>query len=194
MDFLRILIERQLCSCLILLWLLKNLVTVRTGNVYHLTYYMEQSPTWEANWFSAGQETPRILWNPKVHYRIHKYPTPVPILSQLDPVHTSTSHFLKIFLNIILPPTPGSPKRSLSNSFPHQNPVYASLLPPYVLHTQPIEFFSILSNVYHLVTKILPAVLVGNNKYSHSVKGIKCVFENKELQQHLWIICFLPSS
>jgi hypothetical protein len=64
---------------------------------------MQQSPSWEANWFAASQEIPRILWIPKVHYHIHKYLPPVSILSQPNPVHTPTSHFLKIHLNIILP-------------------------------------------------------------------------------------------
>jgi hypothetical protein len=66
---------------------------------------MEQSPSWEANWSAASQEIPRILWNSKVHYCIHKCPPCVLILSQLNPVHTPKSHFLKTHLNIILPST-----------------------------------------------------------------------------------------
>jgi len=63
---------------------------------------MKQSPSWETNQFSASQEIPLILWNPKVHHHIHKCPPPVPVLRQISPVHTPTSHFLKICLNIIL--------------------------------------------------------------------------------------------
>ena len=68
---------------------------------YLLTHTINHGPSWEANRFSGSQEFPRILWNPKVHYRIHKCPPPVPILNHLNPVYTPTSHFLKIYLNFL---------------------------------------------------------------------------------------------
>jgi len=66
---------------------------------YYLTYSMVQIPSWEANWFVASQEITRISRNPKVHYRTHKPPPPVPILGQPNPVHVPTSHLLEIHPN-----------------------------------------------------------------------------------------------
>ena len=111
-----------------------------------LTYSMVQSPSWEANWFAASQEIPRILWNPKVHYRTHKRPPHVPILSQPNPVHTPTSHLPEIHRNIIHPSTPRSTQWSLSLWFPHQDPIRPPLLP----HTRHMPCPSHSSRFYHL--------------------------------------------
>ena len=85
---------------------------------------MVQSPSWEANWFVASQEIPRISLNPKVHYRTHKRPPPVSILDQPNPVHIPTSHLLAIRPNIIHPSTPRSPQWSLSLRLPHQDHIH----------------------------------------------------------------------
>jgi len=52
---------------------------------------MQHSPSWEASWFSASQEIPLILWNPEVHYRIHKSPPLLSILSQIDELNVKLS-------------------------------------------------------------------------------------------------------
>ena len=88
---------------------------------YLLTYSMVQIPSWEANWFAASQEIPRISRNPKVHYHTHKRPPPVSILGQPNPVHIPTTHLLEIHSNIIHPSTPRSPQWSPSLRFPQQD-------------------------------------------------------------------------
>jgi len=105
---------------------------------------MVQSPSWEANWFAASQEIPRISRNPNVHYRTYKRPPPVSILGQSNPVHIPTSHLLEIHPNIIHPSTHRPPHWSLPSGFTNKT-LYTPSSHPYAPHAQPISFFSILS-------------------------------------------------
>ena len=113
--------------------------------IYLLAYSMVQSPSWEANWFAASQEIPRISRNPKVHYRTHKPPPPVSILDQPNPVHIPTSHLLEIRPNIIHPSTTRSPQWSLSLRFPHEDPIH----PPLLTDTRHMPSPSHSSRFYH---------------------------------------------
>ena len=137
---------------------------------YLFTYFMEQSPSWEANQFSASQEIPCILCSPKVHYRIQKCPPPVPILSQINPVHTRhttsrrsililSSHLrqdlprglfpsgfsTKTSYTPLLPHTCCMPRPSYSSSFYHPNNLEwgVQIMKLFITHFSPVH--------YHLV-------------------------------------------
>jgi hypothetical protein len=99
-----------------------------TQNPY-LINSIELSPSREAASRSAPQKCPKILWNPKVYYRAHKSPPLVPALTQMNPVHTTSSYFSKIDFNIILQPTSRSSWWSLSLWLSYQNSICIPISP-----------------------------------------------------------------
>jgi hypothetical protein len=66
---------------------------------------VELSRSWEPASRSTTQEFLNILWNARVHYRVHKSPPLVPIQRQINPVHTDPSHLSNIHFIIIFPPS-----------------------------------------------------------------------------------------
>jgi len=88
---------------------------------------MEQSPSWEAHRTSFSQDIPRILWKPKIHYSIHNSPPPVPILSQLDPVHFPHPTYWR-FISVLSYLRLGLTTGFFSLRFPHQKPLYTTPL------------------------------------------------------------------
>ena len=81
---------------------------------------IQQGSSWEADSFSASKEEPccmdLVCWTRKcmgcmsspiqlqaaeVHYRAHNSPSPVPILSQMNPVRDIPSYLFKTHFNII---------------------------------------------------------------------------------------------
>jgi len=67
---------------------------------------MEQNPSRQANSRSASQEIHSRLWNPKIHYSVHKSQPLVPVLIQMNRIQSIPSHIFKIHFNIILPSMP----------------------------------------------------------------------------------------
>jgi len=114
---------------------------------------MEQSPSWEANRFSAIKKFPAF-------YGTRRFITEFTnarhfLLSWANSIQSipPTYHFLKIHLNIIIPSPTGSPKWSLSLRFPHQTPIYSSPLPhtrymPRSFHSSPFYDLKNISSIY----------------------------------------------
>jgi hypothetical protein len=80
-----------------------NIVT--TWLMYLLTYLLTygSEPFLKSCQLCTDSRIPIILWNPKVHYHVHKSGPLVPILSQIDPVHTIPFYHFKIYFIIAHP-------------------------------------------------------------------------------------------
>jgi len=142
---------------------------------------MQHSPSWEANRFSAGQEIPRILRNPKVHHHTHKCPPPVPILSQLDPVQTPIPHLTSWRSILILSShlCLGLPSGLFSSGFPTIN-LYEPILSP-KRATCPA----------HLTLLDLPTQIIFGTVYSTlSYSYIKLLLDFKGLSSKCWVYLF----
>ena len=99
--------------------------------MYILTYLLHLAGrrTREVTRFSAEQEIPLILWKHKVHYRVYKFPPPIPLLSQINPVHAphpTSWRYISILSSHLLLGLPGG---FFPPVFPTKT-LYAALLSP----------------------------------------------------------------
>jgi hypothetical protein len=89
---------------------------------------MELSPSLEVASCAITQEFPNGLWISKFHYLVHKSLLLVPILSQINPVHTAKSYLSKIHFNIIPYLLLCLPSSLFPSDFP-TSILYASIFP-----------------------------------------------------------------
>jgi hypothetical protein len=85
--------------------------------ILKLTSSKKHNHSSEANSCLASPGIPIISWSPGVHYRVHKCPPLILILSQSNPVHFLSYYILNSHFKIILPSIPTFSLSSLSFRF-----------------------------------------------------------------------------
>ena len=120
--------------------------------------------------FSASPESPRILWNPKVLYRSHKCPPPVPILCQFIPPHpTSWRSILILSSHLRL----GIPSCLFSFRFPTKT-LYTNLLSTIratcLAHLILLDFIT-RTKTYMPVAGFEPAIPASERLETHALEG-----------------------
>jgi len=90
-------------SVLFVLIMVDNFIPVYQTD--DITYFIWQSPSWEADSSSATLEIALLLWThlSLLHYLQHSSSAVLP--EQVSPIHTLTFCFFNIHWNVILPST-----------------------------------------------------------------------------------------
>jgi len=103
-----------------------------------LKNYTQQSHSAGTTRLSSCHEIHRILWKPEVNHHVHRSLSPVPILSQMNPIHILPSYFFMMHLSVTFPSMISSSKWPVPSGLPTK-PRHAPLLSPYVLYAPPIS-------------------------------------------------------
>jgi hypothetical protein len=144
---------------------------------------MQQSSYSEADSLSATQQIPRLLWNTKFHYHIHNSPPLVPILRQMNSVHTFPPYFPKVHSYISFPSTISSsvwclPFRFLDKNFVCISPLFHAGYMPHLSHMPSIDHPNntlwSLQVMKFLITQSSPASLKVQIRPFSLVKVINC--------------------
>jgi hypothetical protein len=112
---------------------------------------VEQIPSWEANRSWGSQEFPHVLWNPKVHYRIHKSRPHVPILVQINSLHALIPRLEDPFLILSTHLLLGLPS-VLFLSETHQNAVCTSLFSTLATCPAHLYLLDLVPSIIHTLT------------------------------------------